>query len=48
MIFYAVDLCTFRLVETVTELQNKYSEPGGNRNLLVLCTLENNKAIYFL
>ena len=48
VIFYTVDLCTFRLVETVTELQNKYSEPDGNRNVLVLCTLENNKAIYFL
>ena len=48
VIFYTVDLCTFKLVETVTELQNKYSEPGGNRNVLVLCTLENNKAIYFL
>ena len=48
VIFYTVDLCTFRLVETVTELQNKYSESGGKRNVLGLCTLENNKAIYFL
>ena len=48
MIFYTVDLCTFRLVEA--DIQN-YEINTVNlveKSVLVLCTLENNKCYIFL